>query len=73
LGDAVAAQVPPVTVKSVALGPVMFSLIDSGNPDRLVTVTIFVFVGVLDVSVPYASFAGRTVSGIVFPVPSAMV
>ena len=40
LGDAVAAQVPPVTVKSVALGPVMFSLIDSGNPDRLVTVTV---------------------------------
>jgi hypothetical protein len=40
LGDEVAVQVPPVTAKSVALEPLIFSLIDSGNPDRLVTVTV---------------------------------
>ena len=65
LGDAVSVgmQVPPVTVKSVALGPLMLSLNDSGNPERLVTVTVLVFVGAFDVSVPYASVARRTVAG----------
>jgi len=52
LGDAVAVQVPPVTAKSVALGPVILSLNDSGKPDLFVTVTSLVLVGVLSVSVP---------------------
>jgi hypothetical protein len=52
LGDAVAVQVPPVTAKSVALGPVILSLNDSGKPDRLVTVTVLVLVGVFEVRVP---------------------
>ncbi len=55
------------------LGPLKLSANDSGKPDRLVTVTVLVFVGVLEVSVPYASVAGRTVSGIVGPVLSATV
>ncbi len=74
LGDAVVVQVlVGEIVKSDPLGPLMPSANDSGNPDRLVTVTVLVFVGVLEVSVPYASVAGRTVSGIVGPVLSATV
>jgi hypothetical protein len=73
LGEAVVVQVRPVTAKSVALGPVMLPLNDSGNPDRLVTVTVLVLVGVLDVSVPYSSVVGRTFAGIVVPVLSATV
>jgi hypothetical protein len=72
-GGAVDPQVPPVTVKSVAFGPLKFSLTDSGNPDRLVTVTFLVLVGVFEVSVPYASFIGVTLVGIVGPVLSATV
>ncbi len=73
-GDAVAVQVPlGAIVKSPPWGPLMLSANGSGNPDRLVTVTVLVLVGVLEVSVPYASFAGRTVSGIVGPVLSATV
>ena len=56
-------QVPPVTAKSLSFVPLKVSPTDSGNPDRLVTVTVLVFVGVLEVSVPYASVAGRTVAG----------
>src|SRR5580698_6867192 len=71
-GDAVVVQVlVGEIVKSDPLGPLMPWANDSGNPDRLVTV--LVFVGVLEVSVPYASVAGRTVSGIVGPVLSATV
>ena len=36
---AVAPQVPPVTAKSVAFGPLKLSPTDSGNFDMLVTVT----------------------------------
>ena len=68
-----APQVPPVAAKSFAFVPPMFSLNDSAKPDRLVTVTVLVFVGAWDVRVPYASVAGKTVSGIVFPVLSATV
>jgi hypothetical protein len=74
LGDAVVVQVlVGEIVKSDPLGPLMLWANDSGNPDRLVTVTVLVFVGVLEVSVPYASVAGRTLSGIVGPVLSATV
>jgi len=71
LGDAVAVQVPPVIVKSVALAPLTVSLSGNENPDRLVTVTVLVFDAV--VSVPYASAVGATVAGIVGPVLSATV
>jgi hypothetical protein len=70
LGGAIVAQVPPVTAKSFALFPLKLSPTDSGNPDRLVTVTFLVFDGTL-VSVPYASVIGATVVGIVDPVLSA--
>ena len=74
LGDAVVVQVlVGEIVKSDPLGPLMLWANDSGNPDRLVTVTVLVFVGVLEVSVPYASVVGRTLSGIVGPVLSATV
>ena len=74
LGDALVVQVlVGEIVKSDPLGPLMLWANDSGNPDRLVTVTVLVFVGVLEVSVPYASVAGRTLSGIVGPVLSATV
>ena len=73
LGDAVAVQVQPVTAKSVGLEPLKLSLNDSGNPDRLVTVTVLVFGDVLAVNVPYASVVGATVVGIVGPVLSASV
>ncbi len=72
-GDAVAPQVPPVTVKSPAFVPLIVSLNGSENRDRLVTVTLLVFVGTFVVSVPYASEAGATVAGIVCPVLSATV
>src|SRR5208337_2309218 len=58
-------QVPPVTAKSPAFVPLKLSLTDSGNPDRLVTVTFSVFDAIFDVSVPYASAVGVTVAGIV--------
>ena len=73
LAGAVLPQVPPVTAKSLSFVPLKVWPTDSGKPDRLVTVTDLVFVGVLEVSVPYASVAGRTVSGIVGPVLSATV
>jgi hypothetical protein len=72
-GDAVAVHVPPVTVKSLAFAPLMLSLKGSENPDTLVTVVFNVFDGTFDVSVPYASVAGRTVAGMVGPVLSATV
>jgi hypothetical protein len=74
LGDAVVVQVlVGEIVKSDPLGPLMLWANDSGNPDRLVTVTVLVFVGVLEVSVPYASVAGRrlTASPIRFRARSA--
>jgi hypothetical protein len=70
-GDAVAVQVPPVTAKSFALLPVMLSLTGSENPDRLVSVTVLIFVGIFVVSAPYASVTGATVAGIVGAVLSA--
>src|ERR1700723_1698634 len=57
-GDAVALQVPPVTAKSGAFAPLRVSLRGSENPDRLVTVTVFVLDGTFEVRVPYASVAG---------------
>ena len=52
-GDTRRCEVPPVTAKSLAFGPlVMLSLTDSVKPDRLVTVTSLVFVGTLAVRVP---------------------
>ena len=71
LAGAVEPHVPPVTVKSVALGPVKLSLTDSGKPDLLVTVSSLIFDGVFDVRVPYASVTGVIVTGIVGPVLSA--
>ena len=72
LGDAFAVQVPPVTAKSVALGPVIFSLNDSGKPDRLVIVTVLSLWRLRSACHIRVS-PGRTVSGIVFPVLSATV
>jgi hypothetical protein len=72
-GDAVEPQVPPVTAKSPAFVPLILSLNGSENPERLVTVTLLVFVGTFVVSVPYASEAGATVAGMVCPVLSATV
>jgi len=71
LGDAVAVHVPPVIVKSVPFAPLMVSLSGNENPDRLVTVTFFVFEAV--VSVPYAIEVGATVAGMVGPVVIATV
>ena len=68
---AVDPQVPPVTAKSVAFGPLKLSPTDSGNPDLLVIVRSLVFGEVLAVSVPYASLTGAIVAGIVGPVVSA--
>ena len=70
---AAAPHVPPVTAKSLAFAPLKLSLMGSENPDRLVTVTLSVFDGVLDVSLPYASLTGVTVAGIVGLVLSATV
>ena len=72
-GDEVVPQVPPVTAKSVTFAPLMLSLKGSENPDRLVTVVFNVFDRTVEVSVPYASVAGRTVAGIVGPVLSDTV
>ena len=63
---AVAPQVPPATVKSLAFAPLKLSLNGSENPDRLVTVAFKVFDVVF--SVPYAIEVGVTVAGIVGPV-----
>lgn len=68
-GDAVAVQVPPLTVKSPAFAPLKLSLRGSENPDKLLTVAFNVFDAVF--SVPYANVAGRTVAGMVGPVLSA--
>ena len=70
---AVEPQVPPVTAKSVPFGPLKLSPTDSGNFERLVTVTFLVLVGVFEVSVPYAIETGVTLAGIVGPVLSAIV
>jgi hypothetical protein len=51
-GDTELPHVPPVTVKSLPFAPLILSLSDSENPDKLVTVTFSVLVGVFDVSVP---------------------
>ena len=51
-GDTELPHVPAVIVKSPAFGPLMLSLSDSENPDKLVTVTFSVLVGVFDVRVP---------------------
>ena len=68
---AIAPQVPPATVKSIALAPLKLSLCGSENPDRLVTVAF----KVLDVvfNVPKAIEVGVTVAGMVGPVLSATV
>ena len=68
---AIAPQVPPATVKSLALAPLKLSLCGSENPDRLVTVAF----KVLDVvfNVPKAIEVGVTVAGMVGPVLSATV
>ena len=71
LADAAAPQVPPVTVKSPAFAPLMFSLKVSENGDKLVTVAFKVFDVV--VSVPYESEFGVVVAGIVGPVLSPTV
>ena len=70
---AVEPQVPPVTAKSFAFAPLKLSPTDSGNFDRLVTVTFLVLVGVFEVSVPYAIDTGVTLAGMVGPVLSATV
>jgi hypothetical protein len=66
-------HVPPVTAKSPAFAPpILPSLTDSKNPDKLVTVIFLVFDFV--VSVPNASvLAGDTVAGIVGPVLIATI
>lgn len=64
----VAVHVPLVRAKSPAFAPLRLSLNASENPDRFVTVTIFVLVGTFAVSVPNASVTGATVAGIVGPV-----
>jgi hypothetical protein len=66
---AIAPQVPPATVKSLAFAPLKFSVNGSENPERLVTVTFKVFDVVF--SVPYAIELGATVAGMVGPVLSA--
>lgn len=63
---AVALQVPPASVKSLAFAPLILSLKGSENPDRLVTVAFKVFDVVF--SVPKAIEVGVTVAGIVGPV-----
>ena len=70
-GNAVALQVPPLTVKSLAFVPLKLSLSGSENGDKFVTVTFRVFV--VAVRVPLASEIGVTVAGIVAPVVSATV
>ena len=70
-GAAVAPQVPPATVKSVAFAPLKLSLNGSENPVRLVTVAFKVFEVVF--SVPKAIEVGVTVVGIVGPVLIAIV
>lgn len=71
VGAAVALQVPPASVKSLAFAPVTISLNGSENPDRLVTVAFKVFDVVF--SVPKAIAVGVTVAGIVGPVVIATV
>ena len=68
---AIAPQVPPATVKSIALAPLKLSVSGSENPERLVTVTFKVFDVVF--SVPKAMEVGVTVAGMVGPVLSATV
>jgi hypothetical protein len=63
---AIAPQVPPATVKSLAFAPLKLSVSGSENPERLVTVTFNVFDVVFNV--PYAIEAGATVAGMVGPV-----
>ena len=53
---AIAPQVPPATVKSLAFAPLKLSLNGSENPDRLVTVAFKVFDAVF--SVPKAIEVG---------------
>ncbi len=67
--NAVAPHVTPASVKSSEFAPLKLSVNGSENPDKLVTVAFNVFEVVF--SVPYASFAGVTVAGIVAPVLSA--
>ena len=66
---AIAPQVSPPIVKSLAFAQLKLSLNGSENPERLVTVTFKVFDVVL--SVPYAIEVGATVAGMVGPVLSA--
>jgi hypothetical protein len=68
---AIAPQVPPAIVKSIAFAPLKLSLSGSGNPERLVTVTFNVFDVVFNV--PYAIELGATVAGMVGPVLIATV
>jgi hypothetical protein len=63
---AIAPQVPPATVKSLAFAPLKLSLSGSENPDRLVTVAFKVFDAVFNV--PKAMEVGVTVAGMVGPV-----
>lgn len=68
---AIAPQVPPPTVKSLAFAPLKLSLNGSGNPDKFVTVAFKVFDVVF--SVPYAIEVGATVAGMVGPVLNATI
>ena len=67
----IAPQVPPATVKSLALAPLRLSLKGSENPETLVTVTFEVFD--VDFNVPKAIEVGVTVAGMVGPVLIATV
>ena len=68
---AIAPQVPPPTVKSLAFAPLKLSLNGNENPDRLVTVAFTVFDVVFSVS--KAMEVGVTVAGMVGPVLIATV
>jgi len=61
-------QVPPVTAKSVKLGPVMLSLSEAAAPPSLITVTVPFVDECPLTTVPKAMLAGTTRSG-VNPVP----
>ena len=63
LAEAVAVQVPPLTVKSPAFVPLTLSFKGNENGDKLVAVRYLVAEGA--VSVPYAIEVGVTVAGIV--------
>ena len=63
----------PPAAKSPAFAPLKLSLTGNETPELLVIVTVFDFVGVPAVKVPYNSVSGVTVAGIVGPVLIAIV